>query len=41
LGIVLVVGLLSGSYPAVALSRFQPVAAIKGETRIGGRRQAI
>ena len=37
LGIVLVAGLLSGSYPALALSRFQPVAAMKGETRIGGR----
>ena len=41
LGIVLVAGLLAGSYPAVALSRFQPVAAMKGEMRIGGRSRLI
>jgi putative ABC transport system permease protein len=33
----MVVGLLAGSYPAIVMSRFQPVSAIKGEVRIGGR----
>jgi len=31
----IVVGLLAGSYPAIVMSRFQPVTAIKGQTRIG------
>ncbi|OGG43925.1 MAG: hypothetical protein A3F84_18875 [Candidatus Handelsmanbacteria bacterium RIFCSPLOWO2_12_FULL_64_10] len=36
-GIMVAVGLVAGSYPALVLSRFQPVNALKGQTRIGGR----
>lgn len=32
-----VVGLIASSYPALVLSRFQPVLAMKGEARPGGR----
>ena len=35
--LLVVVGLLAGSYPAVVLSRLQPVSAMKGEIRLGGR----
>lgn len=36
-GIVLATGLIAGGYPALMLARFQPVTAMKGEGRIGGR----
>lgn len=36
LGVVLVVGLLAGSYPALVLSGFKPVEVLKNKIRIGG-----
>lgn len=36
LSIVLVVGLLAGSYPALYLSMFKPIAALRGESVKGG-----
>ena len=35
LGLVVLVGMVSGSYPAMALSRFHPVEVLKGRLRIG------
>lgn len=35
IGIVIVVGLLAGSYPAFFLSSFSPIQALKGKLRIG------
>ena len=34
-GIILVVGLLAGSYPAILLSSFSPVESLKGKLRVG------
>lgn len=36
-GMMVAVGLVAGSYPALVLSGLQPVASLKGQTRIGGR----
>ena len=35
-GLMVVVGLIAGSYPALALSRFQPVESLKGRLHVGG-----
>jgi putative ABC transport system permease protein len=34
-GVILVVGLLAGCYPALILSRFSPIEALKGKLRLG------
>lgn len=34
-GIILVVGLLAGSYPALMLSSFSPIESLKGKLRVG------
>jgi len=36
IGVVLVVGLLAGSYPALVLSGFKPVEVLKNKIRVGG-----
>jgi putative ABC transport system permease protein len=35
LGTIVVVGLLAGSYPALILSRFSPIEALKGKLKLG------
>jgi putative ABC transport system permease protein len=35
LGIIIVVGLLAGSYPALILSAFSPIEALKGKLKLG------
>ena len=34
--VLVITGIVSGSYPAIYLSRFQPVAILKGKLRLGG-----
>ncbi len=41
LGIVLIVGVGAGSYPAFYLSRFRPATALKGAHARGGRRSSL
>lgn len=35
LGVIIIVGLLAGSYPALMLSSFSPIESLKGKLRIG------
>jgi putative ABC transport system permease protein len=35
LGVILIVGLLAGSYPALLLSSFSPIQSLKGKLRVG------
>lgn len=36
LGVLMITGIFAGSYPALYLSRFQPVTILKGKLRLGG-----
>ena len=40
-GIILVTGILSGSYPAFLLSSIQPVKALKGSLKLGSKRSMV
>jgi len=41
LGIAVIIGFFSGSYPAFFISSFQPIQIIKGTLRIGSRNSAL
>jgi hypothetical protein len=41
ISVTIVTGILSGSYPALFLSSFQPVRVLKGEIFSGGKSQAV
>jgi len=38
MGLLFIVGVASGSYPALVMSRFRPVEILKGKLRIGGKK---
>ncbi len=41
IGLLVVIGLVSGSYPALVLSGFKPIAILKGGLKIGNNKQTI